>query len=454
MNCVMRIAEAALLVALCGPAAIAEDFADEKRAAYSELNMALGNPGPLIIEGRMAELSEKAAAIFPLDTRTGVQALVLGNALFEYDPKAAYALHKEAVTKLPDEPDVQLEWAMEQHRAGEFAGAVESYSKYLKVHPEFALAWGLLAECLLRTGKTAAAVDAWKQSEAAPVGTLVELETFVCQVHARRSLLNDRADLITQTKGGDVDAAERLIALDCDYERDWWNRGPREDFLLNDLQLVKASEFENTDRIPEILCAAEAALATESEPEKVATILRNRGFLCDEKHTLPTSDRLLSPLIAAAEHSHAVTREQAREYWGRQIWDRATASRDAEVYNVAAHLYLNSSELPEIQRQGWEATSDERFAVARLLQLAKHDQLTLDHADLLRAAQLYPFNGFIAQMRLELAEKEKQPLEPFLVQAILAEYNRFTPRGLVMRPNARILRTYFARLEDELLGKK
>jgi tetratricopeptide (TPR) repeat protein len=432
----------------CGPAE-AEDFAQQRRATYSEFSGALGSPAPWIISGNMAEFSKKALAIFPADTRTGVQALVVGNGLFEYDPKAAYELHKEAVTKLPDEPNVQLEWAMEQHRAGEYAGAAESYSKYLEAEPEFALGWGLLAECLLQTGETDAAVDAWNKAEAATVGTLVELESFVCQVHTRRSLLWARAELLAQAKEGDIDAAERLIAHDCDFEHDWWNRGPHRDFLTNDLQVLRAIEFKDADRVSAIVCAGEAALASESEPEKVATILRDRGLLCDDAHTLPMSNRLLAPLLAAAEVSDAVTRDQARERWGKLIWERAKASQDAELYNVAAHLYLESPELSEIQREGWEATADERFAVARLLQLAAQDQLALDQPDLVKAARLYPNNGIIAQIKLELAEDSKLPLEPLLVQAILAEYSRFMPRGLAMRPNARMLRPYFSRLEKE-----
>ncbi len=429
---------------------VAADFRQEVQSAYSEFNSALGNPGPFILEGRLQELSEKAVGIFPADTRSGAQALVLGNALFDFDPKAAYALHKEAVAKLPDEANAHLEWAMEQHRTGEFAGAAESYARYLQDNPEFALAWGLLAECRLQGGDIRAAVDAWKRSEAASIGTLVQFETFVCQVHTRKSLLWERAELSGKSKGGDIDAAERLIALDCDFERDWWNGGPHQDFLTYDLQFLQKIEFKDKDRILEVLCAGEAAIASLAEPKKVAEILRRRGLLCDEVHTLPRSNRLLAPLIAAAEGSQAVAQAQARDYWGTKIWERAKASQDAEVYNVAAHLYLDSPELVEIQQQGWDATHDERFAVACLLRLAEKNQLDLKQADLVQAANLFPKNSIVAQIQLELAEDAKEPLEPYLVQAILAEYSRFIARGAIAPPSARILRSYFSRLDKEL----
>jgi hypothetical protein len=32
-----------------------------------------------------------------------------------------------------------------------------------------------------------------------------------------------------------------LIALDCDFPRDWWNRGPHEDYLSHDAPAVTAA---------------------------------------------------------------------------------------------------------------------------------------------------------------------------------------------------------------------
>jgi predicted RNA polymerase sigma factor len=78
---------------------------------------------------------------------------------------------------------VLLEWAMEQHRAGEHAGALAAYDAYSKQHRQYAPVHGLAADCLIRLGRTREAASRWKESENATEGTLVKLESLVCEIY-------------------------------------------------------------------------------------------------------------------------------------------------------------------------------------------------------------------------------------------------------------------------------
>ena len=216
----------------------------------------------LVVEGRLDEANQKLLAVFPAESRSAAQALTLGNALFTQAPKLSYELHKHAVKELPDEPNVILEWAMEQHRVGEYAGAAESYQQFAKANPRYAPVHGLLAECLLRSGKTREAVDAWQRSEEATQGTIEQFESLVCEVNGHKYPDRERVALREKARQGDLDAAEKLIALDGAFERDWWNKEPRRNYLELDLKLLGDAKFDDAERLREIVCAGECDCAS------------------------------------------------------------------------------------------------------------------------------------------------------------------------------------------------
>src|SRR5687768_387729 len=122
------------------------DLRDEMQQASSALIPALAQAESLIREGQHDQANRDILAVFPEQSRTPAQALVLGNVLFTQDYQASYALHQRAARDLPDDPIAQFEWALQQHRAKEFAPAAETYAKFLKTTPEHAPAWGLLSE--------------------------------------------------------------------------------------------------------------------------------------------------------------------------------------------------------------------------------------------------------------------------------------------------------------------
>ena len=154
-----------------------------------------------------------------------------------------------------------------------------------------------------------------------------------------------RADLLLKAAKGDAEAAERLLALDADFERDWWNGGPHKRYLEHDLGVLRKTEFAD-GRGPELVAAAEALLASTSEDgerARAATqVLKKAGFMLDEKGTLPQGPRLLPVMLDIVLSAKAISRDDWRAKWGEAILRRAQATHVVEAYRAAVHLYQDT----------------------------------------------------------------------------------------------------------------
>ena len=120
-------------------AVAATDFEEDFQKSTKTLNGLIPEYGERMEAGDMAGATSKLLAAFPENTRTPADSFLLGNVFFETDWKQSYALHQAAAKALPDNDNVQWEWALEQHRAGEYAGALATYEAYSKVKPRSAV---------------------------------------------------------------------------------------------------------------------------------------------------------------------------------------------------------------------------------------------------------------------------------------------------------------------------
>jgi tetratricopeptide (TPR) repeat protein len=427
----------------------AEDFQAELVRASSTLASIQEGLEQQVHEGKLAQANQQLLATFPKDQRTPAETLAMANMLYGMDAQSSYALHKEVAQQLPGEPLAVLEWAMEQHRAGDYAGALECYNKYSKAHPQFAPVHGLAADCLIHAGKTREAVTRWQESEKAREGSLETLESLVCEVYRDPTLERRRADLFGKAQQGDVDAAVRLVALDGKYERDWWNNGPNRANLEQDLRLLQA--LATNLRIKAALCAGECMLKEDARAKDVEAILKRYGYLVDPQRTLPSDAIILSLMLGATVDVGVLNPSEARERFGDVLRDRARTSKDADLHNVVAYLYVNTESMAEIEKQAWEATDDPRFAAGYLTERLKHKSLTSDDPLLAKAIQQFPEDSWIL---LAAVAVSGSPSEDLVVRAIKAEYRHFSSGpGLILRPSARPLRAYFAAL-GRMLEKK
>ena len=353
-------------------------------------------------------------------------------------------MHKEAANALVHEPLVQLEWAMEQHRAKEYAGALAAYEAYSKTSPDFAPVYGLMADCLIHLGRTRDAVERWQQSERARAGSLERFESLVCEIYKDPGEELRRAELCAKARN-DPDAAVELIAHDLDLERDWWNRGPHRGHLTYDLTLLR--KFPMTPRLKAAQCAAEWLLQEEPAAEATRKILVRHSFLIDTNATLPSDGSLLSAMLNVSIAAELFTPEKARRRFGGRLRELARGSKDASLHNVVAYLYQGTDAMAAIEREAWDKTGDARFAAGYLAELAGRKSLRAADPLLERALREFPENSLVVSMAVAINDS---PDEKLLIQAIKAEYRRFSLGGLVPRPSARPLRSYFQLLAKTL----
>lgn len=426
------------------------EFGTDVAEAVKALEPVLKAAEELVVEGRLDEANQQLLDVFPKDSRTPAQSFALGNVLFTQNPEASYELHQQAAKALPGEFEVQFEWALEQHRAGKYEGAAASYAKCIASRPGVATLHGLAAECLIRQGKTRDAAISWRRSERAQ-GSITQFESLVCAVNGGLYPDRDRFKYREKVRKGDLDAAEKLIALDTDFRIDWWNAPTRPEYLKPDLALLRQTEFADKKRTREILCAAACGLARPEGKSAVEKVLREYKYLVDDGESLPDSGVMLSCMLGTAESTRLIDTKAVREKWTARLLPKARDAKDAELFNVLAHMWVGSERIAGIETTAWEITRSERFAAGLLLEkMQKNKDLTLETPELVEAAKAFPENSTIAMLVVQLTAAAEKPLEGALVSAIKAEFKKFSIPRLRVRPGAATLRAYFRKLAEEL----
>ena len=449
-----RPALLALLLLAPLAATAAADFDADLQRASAKMPAVWPTCAEKMQAGDVSGANQTLLAAFPKATRTPAESFLLGNVLYEIDPALSYALHKAAADALPAEPAVAWEWAMEQHRAGEYAGAVKSYRQFSQSRPASASPYALQADCLLHLNRYPEAVAAWQQSERAPNGQVEQMENLVCAVNRDPVPYQRRADLLQKATGQkDADAAADLIALDCDFPIDWWNAGPQAEFLAHDLPAVTAALNLPADDLRSRAMAAAAACATADQegPAAVAAVLGKYRLLTDADHTLPAHGGLLSVLLRAAVVSKALDEKTLREALAPKLLAAARAGGDVEIWNVAAFAATGTdAEMLALEREGWKATGDARFAAAALAMKQKDGALPDNDPDLAAAAKQFPDSAAVQRFRYEAAARQGKVTARLLADAARAEFSHFSSfvafATVVDRPRSDRLRAYFKQL--------
>jgi tetratricopeptide (TPR) repeat protein len=434
----------------------AADFADGMKRTAKAIEAAWPACDDLVTGGDPAAATAKLLALFPEARRTAAESFMLGNVLFEIDRKQSYALHQAAARAEPKNTDVVWEWAMEQHRAGEYEAALASYREVSKARPGWAGSYALQADCLLRLDRVDEALAAWRKSEEAPDGSIEEMESLVCAVHreatphARRAALYARA-----TRERDAEAAAELIALDCDWPKDWWNAGPDAAYLGHDLPAVTAALGLPVDdlRMRAMACAAECAAARPGDAETVKRALAKHRLIVDADHTLPANGGLLAGILVSVVRTGAVDTTVLQREIAPRVLEQARKGSDVRVWNSA--IYFGPRDVPDeeaikIEREGWRATGDARFAAGTLIVRLRGGKMAGDDAELAAALKQFPESGAVWRVAYEVARREGKLTRELLAGAAKAEFSHFSsfvaPATVVNRPRADYLREYFAQM--------
>src|SRR5438874_542410 len=181
-----------LLLIAATAAADDADFSRRVQQASTALEATVPASIELMNSGDFEGANAKILATFPEANRTAAESFLLGNVLFETDREQSYALHYAAALAAPDNMLVIWEWGFEQHRAGEYAGALAAYQQFSKSRPRSAVSYALQADCLLHLNRLDEAIDAWRKSEDAP---------SVKAIHEKHHLLIDPQQTIRNHGG-------------------------------------------------------------------------------------------------------------------------------------------------------------------------------------------------------------------------------------------------------------
>jgi len=199
-------------------------------------------------------------------------------------------------------------------------------------------------------------------------------------------------------------------------------------------------------------CAAECAAADAEDAGAIKAILLKRRLLIDSDGTIPNHGGLLTVLLAAARDAGAVDDATLRKQIGPKVYALAKKGRDAGLWNCAAATGPEDApdRLLALEREGWKATGDARFAAGVLLLKMRDGKLAGDDAELLAARKQFPDSGLVQRVAYEVARQENKVTRELLADAARAEFKHFSSfvarATVVNRPRSDYLRQYFAEL--------
>jgi tetratricopeptide (TPR) repeat protein len=452
----MRYVTSILLLSIMSSALAADgDFKAEMQKAAAKIEAVFPASSAKMDGGDFSGANAMLIAAFPNADESAAQSFMLGNVLFDIDRKQSYAFHKTAARLAPDNSNVFWEWALEQHRAGEYAGALASYQIVSKADPNTAETYALQADCLLRLNRIDDAVAAWRKSEDAPNGSIEAMEDIVCTVHREPAPHERRAALLAKaTQQRDAKAAGDVIALDCEFPRDWWKAPPAKAYLAHDVPAVLAALNLPADDVLSraIVCAQECVLADQTNAAAIKAILTKHRLLIYADHTIPTHSELLSVILASAARAKAIDDATLRQQIGPKILKLAKAGKDVQHWNNAAFTSPRGplDERIKLEREGWQATGDVRFAAGLLALKQQSGQLKGDDPDLAAARKQFPDSSLVQRLAYEVAAHEKKVTRALLADAARAEFTHFSsflaPATVVNRPRSDYLRAYLAQM--------
>lgn len=434
----------ALAVPIRVPAATVS-LREQAAEVYQRHARTLEEANTLALQGETGRANAMLRSIVRQSDNPATRFMV-ANLLYSFDPDVSYAWHRSAWEAFPEDPLTNLEWAMEQHRRGEFAGAVPCYRRC------FAAGLGanyiaLLADCLIRTGDLRGAVEAWDAAGHPTHHTSIDFAIY--EIYGKRSPLQRRSDLLASIHDGASDRIAALIELDLNFDRDWWNSNVFSPGLASDLDLARAILGENSRDYACLAALAKLAQIQNAGPAQVAEVFRAAGFDFAQPSELPRSTlalrAMVEQMIQADVHKPALLYDALEN----ELWARAKPeANDRDALHLLAFLAVRAENgrLEEIARYGWSVCHDPDFAASLAIELfARHPAeargLVSD------ARRTHPEHAELAKLAYRLCDNPESDVD-VIVDAIKAEYQDLS-YGLAIR-DSYTLKSLFFRLKSAL----
>jgi tetratricopeptide (TPR) repeat protein len=408
----------------------------------------------LLSEGRLDEANAAYINAIPENDMTAADCFVLGSVFFEIAPELSAKFHGRAFEMLPQDPYVNLEWAMILHRQGKHQEAIPCYQNALKALEGHYLPHVLLADCLIRSGDLQGAIQHWNAADHGSNSTSIDFAIHAIYGKLSPHLRHDL--LIKEAKAGKVDRVDQLVALAANWDRDWWNQDTNRQVLERDLEFAKELLGEQDSRYLELKFYASTYQKESIDKKWLNGELAAHKMLLGEKGSLPQSgyvlDRLLSQMIKLGlEPEDSLIARYESELRKR---GQVKGERGAMALNTLAALILESKKLDlkkleEIDLLGWEVHHEERFAASYLASKVRQDELDISSPLLAKALEEFPESQPICFLAAQLAHREKKAFRQYLVRAIKAEFRHLSVSRGIIKDSYR-LKSLFAQLENDL----
>ena len=449
----MRRVVPILLVAILTSGAAASDgdpILEQYRAEAIDglLKPALQKAEALAKEGRVSESNQAVLDAVPEERRRPVHNFALGNILYRTRPELSRDLHRKAMEAVPESAMAQLEYAMEEQRAGNCAAAAPAYRKVLTAHPQREYLHALYADCLVQLGEYKLATEHWLRARHDKHHIAIEKQ--IHEIYGKTAPGQRRGEMLEQFRRGQTGLAEAIIWQDLDFDQDWWNSSKEEVFLARDLAEIGQVLGVESQRFRELKLWADA----DTGKRKLGEGLGELNLLQPPSGAFPVSSFAAYHLIRMALSESLTNAAFLLKTYEVELRQRALAdgANDLKAMEILGFLIYDQrrDQIAEIDFAGWKRYQMAPYAADFLIELGKTGQLSLTAPELEAAAKEFPRNVLVQELALQEARKtgkSGKELAPYIARVITAEYAQLT--GLLGPRDSYKLKQLFAQLANE-----
>jgi hypothetical protein len=414
----------------------------------SLLNPALQKAQALASEGRVGESNQAVMDVVPEAKRRPAHDFALGNVLYRTRPDISRVLHRKAAEAVPESAIAQLEFGMEEQRAGNCADAAPAYMKVLAAHPQREYLHALLADCLVQLGQYKLAAEHWLKARHDRYHIAIEKQ--IHEIYGKTAPGQRRGEMLEQFRRGQTELAEAIVWQDLDFDQDWWNSRTDQVFLAADLADIGQALGVESRRFRELKLWADAATGKR----KLGDGLSELNLLQPPSGAFPVSSFAAYHLIRMAISEGLTDTAFLLRTYEAELRRRALAdgANDPKAMEVLGFLIYDQrrDQLADIDLAGWKRYQMAPYAASYLISLSKAGQLSLTTPELADAVKEFPRNVLVQELALleaRKAGKSGKELAPYIARVITAEYAQLT--GLLGPRDSYKLKQLFAELARE-----
>ena len=360
----------------------------------------------LSAQGKVSESIRFLKNLVPDNKKTFYDYFILGNMLFVSDREASYQYMIQAENMEPDNPYMFFERGIHEHRNGNYNIAVKYYEKFHKsrLGENNKILSAYLTHVYLMTGKIGKAFKSWGNAKFGRNHTSIEKGMYIIFSNSNQELV--RENLISTINAGNTSKLCDLYELDSNWEIDWWNYTPKQNYLAFDLLLAKKT-LENGSQDEQYFefCRSDKELSNKEYLKRLTEL----GVL-DGKKQLPESAALIYSILKRLISSKLITPLEFLDKFEYQIKQYSERNpNDKKYYDILAFLYANTDnqeKLKYIDEYGWKILKLEKYASSYVAGIDPNSKLFRTSLD--KALSDFPLSITLNKLNLSIQTDKKR----------------------------------------------